>query len=125
MSTGAFSTVNAPFFDGHTLRVLYGLNQVTLHVGDANFLAADFTEDGNVNGNDLTRWRAGFGTGVTHMEGNADGDGDVDGAAFLAWQPQLSSPTSAGTNTSVPEPACSMLIVLTAAGLCARQNRAG
>ena len=56
--TGAFSAVNAPIFNGHTLNVLYGANQVTLQVGEANFLAADFTEDGGVDGDDLARWRA-------------------------------------------------------------------
>jgi autotransporter-associated beta strand protein len=48
--TGTFSTVIAPTSNGHTLNVLYGVNQVILQVGDANFLAADFTEDGLVDG---------------------------------------------------------------------------
>ena len=60
--TGQFSAVNAPFFNGHTLNVVYGVNQVTLQVGDANFLAADFDENGAVNGADLLRWRTNFGT---------------------------------------------------------------
>jgi hypothetical protein len=52
-------------------------------------LAADFNSNGQVNAADLTAWRGGFGTGTTKAQGNADGDGDVDGADFLTWQRQL------------------------------------
>lgn len=67
---------------------------------------ADFDENGDVDGNDLTRWRNNFGTGTTHMQGDADADGDTDGADFLAWQRQLNAPTSAAVaSAAVPEPA--------------------
>ena len=59
--TGQFSAINAPIFNGHTLDVVYGVNQVTLQVGNANFLAADFDENGVVDAADLVRWRTNFG----------------------------------------------------------------
>jgi hypothetical protein len=64
--------------------------------------ASDFDESGNVDGDDLTRWKTGFGAAgsATHMQGDANGDKDVDGADFLLWQRQLgdapaSSPSEA------------------------------
>ena len=41
------------------------------------------------------------------MEGNADGDGDVDGADFLAWQRELGSTAA----VAVPEPATLLVLV--------------
>jgi probable HAF family extracellular repeat protein len=59
-------------------------------------LPADFDENGVVDGGDLMRWRTGFGTTTaTHMQGNADGDQDVDGADFLIWQRQLTEQAAA------------------------------
>jgi autotransporter-associated beta strand protein len=120
--TGTFSTVIAPTSNGHTLNVLYGVNQVILQVGDANFLAADFTEDGLVDGNDLARWRTNFGTGATHMQGDANGDLAVNGADFLTWQRQLGSVPSTATSASVPEP-CALTMVLLAGGVSLVRTR--
>ncbi len=79
---------------------------------DGNFSAADFDEDADVDGDDLTRWRNNFATGTTHMQGDADGDNDADGADFLVWQRQLGSPPSAiAANAPVPEPATLVLLV--------------
>src|SRR5690606_628727 len=44
-------------------------------------LTADFDNDGDVDGDDLTMWEGGFGNSDA---GDADGDGDSDGADFLA-----------------------------------------
>ena len=54
---------------------------------------ADFDLDGDVDGNDLADWRAGFGTSpnATVGQGDEDRDGDVDGSDFLNWQRQLGS----------------------------------
>jgi hypothetical protein len=74
------------------------------HNGQFTLLAADFDEDAAVDAADLTtRWRANFGlsTDATHTQGNADGDGDVDGADFLAWQRQVGTVAAAAV---VPEP---------------------
>lgn len=83
--------------------------------------AADFDENGQVNGADLTKWRMGFGTGTmaTHMQGDADEDGDVDGMDFLIWQRQLGMGTPA---TAVPEPA-GLAVALAAVALGAVRRR--
>ena len=62
--------------------------------GDAQFesgaLATDFDLDGQVNKDDLTTWQANFGsTSSTRQEGDASGNGLVDGADFLLWQRQF------------------------------------
>jgi hypothetical protein len=83
-------------------------------------LGADFDEDGDVDGDDLAIWKAGFAaTGTaTHMQGDADGDLDVDGADFLVWQRQLGSAApSASAKALVPEPATSMLVMAAAVGI--------
>jgi len=77
-------------------------------------LAADFNDDGTVNGTDLTIWRGAFGSATG---GDADGDGDSDGADFLTWQRQLGMSLSpaAATAAAVPEPSCG---ILAAAATC-------
>ena len=80
---------------------LFAQNQIVL----SSFqLGADFDEDGDVDGDDLTRWNTGFGvTGTaTHTQGDADGDQDVDGADFLAWQRQLGSSSPMAAATGIP-----------------------
>jgi hypothetical protein len=74
---------------------------------------ADFDEDGDVDADDLARWREGFGVSgsATHGQGDADSDRDVDGADFLAWQCQVGSGATklaasgdVPTGGGVPEP---------------------
>ena len=82
--------------------------------------AADFNEDGVLDGADLAVWTTGFGTPslATHMQGDANADGAVDGADFLIWQRQLGSSAPAVTaNAPVPEPTTSMLVIVAAAGI--------
>jgi hypothetical protein len=79
-----------------------------------------------VDGDDLTRWRNGFGTGATHVQGDANADSDVDGADFLTWQRQLGGRASnAAMSTAVPEPATALLPnALAAAVSCQSLGRA-
>jgi T5SS/PEP-CTERM-associated repeat protein len=78
----------------------------------APIFAADFDEDGDVDGADLVLWRLGVGTssGALHSQGDADGDRDVDGADFLTWQRQLGSGSIiSAANGPVPEPGSAVL----------------
>ncbi len=51
------------------------------------FVGADFNQDGGVNGSDVSVWKATFGADTTPGTfGDADGNGLIDGADFLAWQ---------------------------------------
>jgi hypothetical protein len=73
-----------------------------LRLSLAGAYAADFTHDGRVNSADLTAWRNAF---KLTAAGDADNDGDSDGADFLIWQRQLGSGASAASvATGVPEP---------------------
>jgi hypothetical protein len=52
-------------------------------------------------------WRDGFGAGggAAKSSGDANADGDVDGADFLIWQQQLSSGgLQSPTGAPIPEP---------------------
>ena len=74
---------------------------------------ADFSVDGQVGGDDLALWQAGFGTSpnATHAEGDSNSDMDVDGADFLQWQREFSA-SSASTDlaSTVPEPSAFALM---------------
>jgi hypothetical protein len=94
-----------------------GLPNVTINltgvVQPAGGFSGDFDEDGNVDGDDLTNWKGGFGTSgsAIHIQGDADGDHDVDGDDFLVWQRQLGSAASVAATRAVPEPATMFLLV--------------
>jgi hypothetical protein len=98
----------------------------------------DFDNNEVVDAVDLIAWTAGFNGAVTAdpSRGDADGDGDVDGADFLSWQRDVGdSPPSleffdaaidaavANAATAVPEPTAAALIALPLAAL-ARRRRA-
>lgn len=83
-----------------------GLDNVGVLTGSVEYFAggfsADFDGDGDVDGNDLTDWKASFGV---NNGADADQDGDSDGADVLAWQRQLGSGLATATTSAVPEPA--------------------
>ena len=86
--------------------------------------AADFEEDGDVDGQDLLAWQGGFGMlDPDHKDGDADLDGDVDGSDFLTWQSQFQGASLLASQIQVPEPG-SLLLWLTGAGLLCRRQRA-
>ena len=82
----------------------------------AEFAAADFNEDGVVDGDDLAAWETGYGNGIDKENGDADLDGDVDGADFLVWQRQVTAGGAVAATGSVPEPAALWLAMC---GACA------
>ena len=79
-------------------------------------LPADFDNDGDVDGDDLTEWQSAYGATAA---GDADGDNDTDGADFLIWQQTYAPPAVAVS--AVPEP--SSLALLSVAGLAALRAR--
>jgi hypothetical protein len=84
-------------------------------------IPGDFDDDGNVDGDDLTLWKAAFGQTAV---GDADNDGDSDGADFLVWQRNLGAGApAAGAAGVVPEPAALTIAVLGAAALFATRKR--
>ena len=82
---------------------------------------SDFNLDGFVDLHDLDSLmdHIGMRDGATFEQGDADGDGDIDGDDLLAWQRQvgtsvnLSEFDEVGVGSSgVPEPAAAVLLVL-------------
>lgn len=74
----------------------------------------DFNLDGKVDSLDLDAWSAGFAitSGAELSEGDADRDGDVDGADFLLLQRSLLASTQPPSAQSVPEPSSVSLLLL-------------
>jgi hypothetical protein len=117
--------------DGHA-RALNGSGQLlfkaTFTNGDEGLFlytpasSADFTADGHVNGDDLTAWKGGFGmtAGATPGQGDADRDGDVDGADYLQWQRQAVS----GGVTPAPEPSALVMLLGSVTAMCLRLRNA-
>ncbi len=86
------------------------------------FLTADFDEDGDVGSDDLDEWDDNYGTigTATHSQGDADGNGNVDGVDFLAWQLQVGQGVSANQSalgSTVPEPATGSLLLIGLTGI--------
>ena len=112
--SGAFDSVVLPTLGGTLVwdtSQLYTTGVLSVTGPAATPLAADFDENGVVNGADLARRKAGFRTGATHLQGNADGDADVDGADFLTWQRQLGSVATVTVSAPIPEPGTLLLLV--------------
>jgi hypothetical protein len=101
--TGTFSAVNAPIFNGYALKLVYGMNQVTLVVGEAG----DFNGDGAVNAADYVVWRKGLGTTYTQDDYNV-------------WRAHFGATAGSGSGSAlglpsqaaVPEPASAILLLL-------------
>jgi len=135
--TGAFSNVangqRLTTEDGQgSFQVHYGAgsafdpNQIVLSNFQADFAPADFDEDGDVDGDDLVKWKAGYGANgdADHMAGDADGDKDVDGNDFLNWQRGVGNGVLAKPAVgAVPEPATLMLGCVAAIGMAAAARR--
>jgi hypothetical protein len=101
-------------------------NQIVLSNFQADFAPADFDEDGDVDGADLVKWKAGYGADgdANHMAGDADGDKDVDGNDFLNWQRGVGNGVRAKPAVgAVPEPATLMLGCVAAIGMAASARR--
>ena len=62
---------------------------------NAPFDVADFNHDTFVSAADLAVLRTNFGTGTTNAQGDANGDGHVDGQDFLVWQQHSNAATPA------------------------------
>lgn len=112
--TGNFGTVSLPPL-ATGLAWTQTQTATSLSIGVTGSLAADFDEDGDVDADDLVRWKAGHGTGTLHTQGDADGDLDVDGVDFMAWQRSLGWGVAAtAVAAAVPEPGAACLLLAAA-----------
>ncbi len=122
--TGTFDAVSFPSAPGLNWQIEYNPTSVVLNFLDVPPFNSDWNMDDIVNGDDLAIWRANFGMMVPPgTMGDADGDGDVDGADFTIWQRQLGTdPVAAPAAGAVPEPASAALLLLVALAFAARRR---
>lgn len=111
---GTFAIEDLPSFNGLTFDVIYNPQSVVLEVVEASF-SADFDNDGDVDGDDLTQWQGDYGGPGS----DADTDGDSDGTDFLAWQRQFGSGVTGVTALeTVPESSTMILAILSVLSCC-------
>jgi len=113
---GTYSTNffdSAPTTPGYEYnQIAYRLDLSTIPQLAANLLPADFNADALVDPFDLVRWQDSYGA---NDQGDANDDGQSDGADFLLWQQQFGQTPAPFPNPSilvVPEPSSTTLLVL-------------
>lgn len=125
--TGNFNTsITIPFtinylFDNEGVsdgRVSLAGTLVATRLNPPASIPGDFTNNGVVDGADLTQWRGSFGV---NGNSNADGDSDSDGNDFLIWQRNVGRTSATAAVGAVPEPAAVWLALAAAAGIAQRQ----
>jgi hypothetical protein len=103
----------SPLFAGQVLFDRLSITRIT----------ADFDNDGNVDGDDLTVWKNSFGA----PGADANGDGVSDGADFLAWQREFGLGVAPAASSlallAVPEPGSAALASLGVATLLMTRRR--
>jgi autotransporter-associated beta strand protein len=121
--TGTFSSVMLPAApNAYTAwAVAYASNKVTLNLSllpGVIYSAAD-----GINQRDLVTLLYNFGklSGATLAQGDANGDGAVNGADLITWQRSLAAATPTGA--AVPEPGSCALCLGALAALLARRRR--
>ena len=116
------------YFDALVIELDHSLTAAELDaLFDIPYSAADFNQDGSVDGLDLLIWQEHFGDIGTalSLQGDADGDDDVDGRDLLIWQREFDAALPLTSSAlSVPEPTAVVLlfagVVMT---LCSRNRR--
>lgn len=104
---GMFDIEVLPDLGGLLWNVEYSPTNVTLSVTTP--FTADFDLDGDVDHDDLAKWRADYGSPGS----DADGDGDSDGADLMVWQQQFGSGVNPpAASQAVPEPSTVLLSLL-------------
>jgi hypothetical protein len=103
---GQFDATELPALAANQMWFLgYGVDSLLLKVT----LPGDFDGNGNVNGDDLAVWKAGYGS-------------TYSGADFLQWQRYLGQALVTANASAVPEPSAALLALLACAA--ARASRA-
>ena len=119
--------------DSATVEVLWPSGRrTTLTVGADQYIAlqeilADANGDGEVDDADLSSWAAGYGmsSGATAADGDADLDGNVDGADWLAVQRSYGDTAlvaGAAALAVVPEPNTGYLFLLCISNVAASRS---
>jgi hypothetical protein len=90
-----------------------------------NFVAENADFDGNdiVDGNDFLIWQRFVGTGTLQTQGDANGDGTVNGADLQIWRDAFGQPGVASAVGAIPEPSALALAGLAALAIRPRRRR--
>lgn len=111
--------IDSADFTIDSIQLFGGNSNATVFIDDvfhdtAPIAAADFNNDGFVDGADLLRWRQSW--GLT-SGADADQDGDSDGADFLLWQRQFHEASGNSTmNTTIAEPTAGAIALTVVVG---------
>ena len=89
--------------------------------------AADYDDDGDVDGSDFLTWQRGLGLagGASSSQGDANGDATVDELDLTVWKQTFNGSTVAdqtalSATVAVPEPGLAVFTVVVAWGLFRR-----
>jgi hypothetical protein len=80
---------------------------------------ADFDNDSDIDGADFIIWQRNLGGGTTNSQGDANGNGLVNGADLDVWKSTFGMTASA---TAIPEP-CAAVLALSCTSLLTRRRR--
>jgi hypothetical protein len=118
------------FGEDSSLEFLYTLSSGVTVVGLVEFVfsppgpLADFDQDQDVDGADFLRWQRGLGTASAQKsDGDADGNGAVDGVDLSIWRQELLSAGGAAAAIAAPEPGSALLAWCAAIATCSSQAR--
>lgn len=88
---------------------------------DANEIAGDYDNDGDVDQDDYQAWQLAYGTSGNQLDADGNHDGFVNAADYTVWRDNYVSNSSVVTTVSVPEANTMMLIGV--ATLCQIRRR--
>jgi enterochelin esterase-like enzyme len=102
-----------------------GVRFLSEHFASVFRREGDYDRDGDVGTSDYGAWKAAFGS-MSQLAADGNEDGVVDAADYVVWRHAISdnAGSSSLADRTVPEPATFVLLMMAAAGACARRRGA-
>ncbi len=106
-------TAGGDFSEASRFAVLRGFTLSSMLDAVPQPSAADFDNNGLIDGDDLFAWKTNFGlVGAVRSQGDANVDGIVDGADYLVWQQQVGASLAMQRTPAVPEGSLRPMLLL-------------